>query len=206
MGDDDTLRRLSRKYRIVDGRRRGIPTTHARTRFRSRLEARWAMLFDAIGWRWEYEPFDVDGYVPDFAILGARPLLVEVKPVISIEEIAEHVEKVMRARRDTLIVGVSPLLPDPVWDSIDPASRLPGVLVQWSPGEGPSPMAWPAVARWHRCAAEGCGCASVHHSEGGWTSYPCGHYDGDRYLGVLPSVVLERAWADARNQTQWNPY
>ncbi len=36
--------------------------------FRSRLEARWAATFDLLGWRWEYEPFDLDGWVPDFRL------------------------------------------------------------------------------------------------------------------------------------------
>jgi hypothetical protein len=40
----------------------------------------------------------------------------------------------------------------------------------------------------------------------GWAGYPCGHYDGDRYLGEVSSSELQRQWADARNQTQWQPY
>lgn len=58
------------------------PTTYANARFRSRLEARWAAFFDLIGWRWEYEPADLDGWVPDFLLIwpsGTIP--VEVKPI-----------------------------------------------------------------------------------------------------------------------------
>ena len=58
------------------------PTRYRGTAFRSRLEARWAAFFDLAGWRWEYEPFDLKGWVPDFALIGAdSPVLVEVKPV-----------------------------------------------------------------------------------------------------------------------------
>lgn len=46
----------------------GIPTTHLGTRFRSRLEARWAEMFTMLEWRWTYEPFDLDGYIPDFVL------------------------------------------------------------------------------------------------------------------------------------------
>ena len=45
-----------------------IPTVYAGVRMRSRLEATWAAFFDLIGWRWSYEPIDLDGWIPDFAI------------------------------------------------------------------------------------------------------------------------------------------
>lgn len=58
------------------------PTTYRDTHFRSRLEARWAAFFDLAGWRWDYEPFDLDGWVPDFRLKGSNNnLLVEVKPI-----------------------------------------------------------------------------------------------------------------------------
>lgn len=53
---------------------KAIETKYKGYRFRSRLEARWAVFFDAMGWRWEYEPegFDMDGvyYLPDFKVFG----------------------------------------------------------------------------------------------------------------------------------------
>lgn len=62
------------------------PTLYRGTRFRSRLEARWAVFFDAIGREWVYEPKfpELSGlnYQPDFLLDG--PLegtsVVEVKP------------------------------------------------------------------------------------------------------------------------------
>jgi hypothetical protein len=63
-----------------------IPTEYNCTRFRSRLEARWAAWFDLVGWRWDYEPTDMHGWCPDFVIYGALGhIFVEVKP----EPIAE---------------------------------------------------------------------------------------------------------------------
>lgn len=50
--------------------------------FRSLSEARWAYLFDVLNFDWEYEPMELDGYIPDFIIdtrTGLRNLLVEVK-------------------------------------------------------------------------------------------------------------------------------
>ena len=50
-----------------------IETYYNGYRFRSRLEARWAVFFDALGVKWEYEPegFDLGGgiyYLPDFRV------------------------------------------------------------------------------------------------------------------------------------------
>lgn len=60
-----------------------IETRYHGHRFRSRLEARWAVFFDAFGVAWEYEPqgYDLGAlgyYLPDFIIAGR--VIVEVKP------------------------------------------------------------------------------------------------------------------------------
>ena len=52
---------------------KAIQTVYKGYKFRSRLEARWAVFFDSCGYDWEYEPegFDLgDGvyYLPDFRI------------------------------------------------------------------------------------------------------------------------------------------
>lgn len=60
---------------------KAIETTYKGCRFRSRLEARWAVFFDTLGVRWEYEPegFELPSgrYLPDFDL--AYGLWVEVK-------------------------------------------------------------------------------------------------------------------------------
>lgn len=71
----------------IEARIPAIETTYMGYRFRSRLEARWAVLFDAIGWSWEYEPEGFDfghgiRYLPDFRLQTEDgPLWIEVKPV-----------------------------------------------------------------------------------------------------------------------------
>lgn len=51
---------------------KAIETEYKGYRFRSRLEARWAVFFDACGFKWDYEPegFDINGikYLPDFCL------------------------------------------------------------------------------------------------------------------------------------------
>ena len=92
----------------------GIPTKYKGVQFRSRTEAKWAAFFDLIGWKWDYEPFDLDGWIPDFYIHGEKPLLIEVKAEMTYSPLLEHVPKIRAAKPqyDVLIVGAVPILED----------------------------------------------------------------------------------------------
>ncbi len=64
-----------------------IPTRYAGRLFRSRLEARWAVFFDAMKFKWDYEPegfvlSDGTHYLPDFRVTTpiGRVYWAEVKP------------------------------------------------------------------------------------------------------------------------------
>ena len=72
---------------------KAIETVYSGVRFRSRLEARWAVFFDALGIKWEYEPEgyelkDGTRYLPDFLVRwpsdipfdGRTRAYVEIKP------------------------------------------------------------------------------------------------------------------------------
>lgn len=90
-----------------------IPTLYNGIQFRSRLEAKWAAFFDALDWQWSYEPFDLDGWIPDFSINAARaPLgevLVEVKPIRALDlYVCDKIDRAAPGHA-VLIVGVSPL-------------------------------------------------------------------------------------------------
>lgn len=75
-----------------------IETVYNGYRFRSRLEARWAVFFDKIGIKYQYEPegYEVDlgdkviRYLPDF-YLPDQNIHAEVKP--SFEKLMEDSEK-----------------------------------------------------------------------------------------------------------------
>lgn len=65
---------------------KAIETSYNGYRFRSRLEARWAVFFDHIGLHWVYEPegFVLDGgvkYLPDFKITD-WDAYIEIKPTL----------------------------------------------------------------------------------------------------------------------------
>ena len=95
---------------------KAIETKYKGYRFRSRLEARWAVFFDAFPLKWEYEPegFDLgeDGYyLPDF-YLPEMDMWVEVKPdVLLINGERDKIEALARMtdKRVLLAVGVPAL-------------------------------------------------------------------------------------------------
>lgn len=62
---------------------RAIETQYKGYKFRSRLEARWAVFFDAVGFHWQYEPQGFSNgklaYLPDFFV-NELDMWLEVKP------------------------------------------------------------------------------------------------------------------------------
>ena len=60
-----------------------LETCHKGYVFRSRLEARVAILLDEFGWTWRYEPegfkTPYGNYLPDFEVLSPQPMWIEVK-------------------------------------------------------------------------------------------------------------------------------
>ncbi|PEP96673.1 hypothetical protein [Bacillus toyonensis] len=97
-----------------------IETIYKGYRFRSRLEARWAVFFDALGIKWEYEKegYDLGGlgyYLPDFFLknIGLRDdnhgLWVEIKPDRPNATEEEKMEKlVMGLKSDGIILIGNP--------------------------------------------------------------------------------------------------
>lgn len=72
---------------MKSGQIKAIETRYAGYKFRSRLEARWAVFFDALGAQWEYEKegFELGNgvrYLPDFwlPIVGAQPYPMGLPP------------------------------------------------------------------------------------------------------------------------------
>jgi hypothetical protein len=121
----------------------GIPTVYRDVQFRSRLEAKWAAFFDFLGWRWEYEPFDLAGWIPDFLLVDAG-VLVEVKPVQDFpRDIANEIVSVLPQDKEALIVGcVFPV--EHNWNGNSLSERMTvdspvGMPVGWMLGR---PMNW----------------------------------------------------------------
>lgn len=187
---------------MSDTVRRGIPTVYAGIEFRSRLEARWAAFFDEIGWRWSYEPFDADHYIPDFLIHGERSMLVEIKPFHAYEQWAPVIERVRSAVEghwygDILYVGVEPAAavePETGWGH-GALGMLDEYIGDLDGGydENGKPWAGGAAVLGH-CMT--CGTRGVFHA---WQSYavrPCGHHKGSDWM-------WRPAWANATNAVKW---
>jgi hypothetical protein len=183
-----------------------IPTVYKGIQFRSRLEARWAVFFDLLGWVWKYEPFDLEGWIPDFA-LGSKsePVLVEIKPVFDF-----HCDVALEINRtsftgEVLIIGCDihrdgrhhgySELPCIGWLRRETApgetpEEGPWELVPFGCFEHPGPYTEDPVVGF--CSANG----SWHNRVGvGSGKF---YYNSE----VVISKV-ERLWTQAGNLTQW---
>ena len=111
---------------------KAIETRYKGYRFRSRLEARWAVFFDALNVDWQYEPEGYQlasgWYLPDFYLPDMR-LWVEIKPLnvrASKEEHKKMCDLVgMTNLRGTILRG------DPYDNSFTEPSDRPG-FDDWS--------------------------------------------------------------------------
>ena len=186
-----------------------ITTTYDGIEYRSRLEARWAAFMKNIGWDIVYEPFDGDGYIPDVLVQGPSPMLVEVKPAVTLAEYEAAVPKAERGlaahwSHDILIVGASPVLSGRFGNSWGSTAGWLGEFGQWGDADtwpdGPEGWCWEA-ADWIRCT--NCGSHSIFHTVMTFSGRPCGCYNGDHYLGNAATSLLESFWADACNDVKW---
>ena len=179
-----------------------IRTEYKGISFRSRLEAKWARMFDFIGWRWEYEPMDLAGWIPDFLLVGTsgNSLLVEVKPILSMSEIEDPLrwkwEKALaesERESDVLVLGV--LGPGE-------SDQMGGYSMGWLGELQPGCELWFADAM-------------ISRDENGWDLYHpfgwfrhrlSGTHDGDHHLhppGPLAEEQFDKWWNEATNASQW---
>lgn len=165
-----------------------IPTVYKGIRFRSRLEARWAYIFDRFGWKWEYEPFDLQGYIPDFMVGFLSPTLFEIKPGTTIEELEAAGEKALNSGFDgpITILGATKALSE--------ADFTPIVGVQWVP----EIEAYDGVCLF-RCNV--CGKASLNHDSQSFACQVSGCYDGSNHVSHYKE--WDALWAEAQNHFQW---
>ena len=173
-----------------------ITTTYNGIEYRSRLEARWAAFMQNIGWDIIYEPFDGDGYIPDFLVQGERPFLVEVKPAVSLDEYQAPVDKAERGlaehwRHDIVVVGAS-------HTRATAGQALPraGWIGEYQPDEK---TWWWGDANWMLCMA--CQQICLRSEDYNWDMRPCGH-DHKQSL-YARADMLSKAWADACNDVKW---
>lgn len=175
-----------------------IPTTYAGVNFRSMLEARWAAMFDALKWDWGYEPFELDGYIPDFTIRWlTNDVLVEVKPARCFDDLTTH-EALRKINRSgwtgpALLLGA---YPDLHGNGVTPNGyTIFGHLTRDDD--------WDTDASLIKCLH--CGQLTLNTWTGNFTCINCGHHDGDHHFHRINSENVKLLWRKAGNSVQWRP-
>jgi hypothetical protein len=175
---------------MASPRRHGIPTMYAGYRMRSLLEARWASFFTELGWAWEYEIFELEGFIPDFLVYtgNRKQILFDVKPDTYPDQ--ETVRKISRAVSPH--VGAYRAIitrPAPVERFKNHASIgwevIPGGTVDEIALIKP-PMA-------------GYGLSSIH---GYWADF-MSPASGSDIWGTAPYADVEALWRASANEVQW---
>ena len=176
-----------------------IPTRYNGIQFRSRLEAKWAAFFDLLEWQYEYEPIDLDGYIPDFILTSFKqPLLVEVKPVLQFNEFIQYADKLERCgwKKEMLIVGATIAfnLRYTTFHAI-PIGLLAEMGGTWG-----SECFWDSGClfwcnNWHY---------GLIHDTASFHCRVCGLYNGGALPGEeLSKVYVRNEWCKAGNEVQW---
>lgn len=163
-----------------------IPTKYKGRNFRSRLEAKWAAFFDLCEWKYEYEPLDLNGWFPDFALYGDKGnmILVEVKPVTKFpDDVAQRIQVAASGfGSELLILGQGPFRSDSnYW------------CIGWLNEDGWEEANWGV---W-----KGSRTAGFCHSINSFEDRMSGIHDGDHFDTEM--INPETIWANAGNIVQW---
>lgn len=119
-----------------------IETEYKGYRFRSRLEARWAIFFEELGLDWGYEEQgytlkDGTKYLPDFRV-GQRPLFVEVKGPTPTEREIKKCDLLAQPKNWVLLVSGPPRYIEDDYKGVRCNGYLKGYeLWYWQQGWGP---------------------------------------------------------------------
>lgn len=188
----------------------GKPTTYKGINFRSRLEARWAAMFDLLEWPWEYEPEAPGAYIPDFALHGSKGnrVFVEVKPlVIYLEQRRAIIDKARRSIGDAdLLIVVDGLVPGNEADLS--LGFIPDELgcVDWETGINPmnaddNAILFQPGRRHHGLEYDYAG------DYGYWGGRLTKAYDGNSLFQstIVGKLDLLALWSRAGNAIQWKP-
>lgn len=185
---------------------KAIPTTHNGTKYRSRLEARWGAFFDLLGWQVQYEPFDLDGWAPDFLIDEASKVLVEVKPCLApavMEAFLDVTSRYHAADYDGEALAINGVYYEAVVVGSTLATAYGGyVLGKFNDDEDAVMNIWKGSESKAKNPLKRIGfCNSVQSFQDRIT----GCYDGGSYGLIDAKAAIRELWAEAGNQVQWKP-
>ena len=179
-----------------------IETVYRGYEFRSRLEAKWAAFFDLCDWTWAYEPVDLNGWIPDFA-LGEHPVYVEVKPFFENAEWDDQLRDIERAKPDHAVVCLG--ADATWWSKTDLESPQIGWII-----ESLDDLNY--VEALHFGISEGNGKLGLYPPDGTWQNaiwkFSGEHTHKQSRVELSKDEVeflLVRAWARACNISKWIP-
>lgn len=150
-----------------------------------------------MGWQWQYEPLDLNGYIPDFILLFHKPMLVEVKPELYLKDLHKHCKRIEDSGWDSeaLIVGTDTF-------SSNCGDAAIGIVCEHvKPASGLGAHWW-STALFHVCRK--CKSWSFHHEDGGWNCRVSGCASGDHYIDNVDPEKLRRLFAEASRVVQYN--
>ena len=163
---------------------KAIETNYKGYRFRSRLEARWAIFFDTLKIKYIYEPegFELsDGtmYLPDFYLPESKTF-AEVKGIMN--EVDQHKIDQFRDDSNVNVVVLNADFSFEASESYYPEKYLPEC----------------GCSYFAQCCV--CGCYYFLGHSYGWICPGCGHYDGNNGFYMLAhSMRMD----DGARETTW---
>jgi hypothetical protein len=117
---------------------RPLPTKYKEHLFRSKLEAKAAAWLGSHGWHWIYEPdtlvYRGVRYTPDF-YLPEIDTLVEVKPVIAIDEFARVEKLIQELQKPCVILSADDngeIVMLKLWNYTGPCGNATGLPNDWA--------------------------------------------------------------------------
>jgi hypothetical protein len=183
----------------IDYTIKAIETNYKGFTFRSRLEARWAAMFDLLGWNWDYEPSDFNGWMPDFILFGkTKRIYVEVKPVVRFPIDVSKKMQDSGCENEMLIVGQVCPLPECPEEFAEDDNELGWIVYPYSEDDQLS-GGWDR-ARFGIWSLKNIGYCSVNHQ---WNDRISGEYSGNAFSG-LAKAEIKRMWGEAHLATRWN--
>jgi len=183
----------------IEYTRTAYPTLYNGRQYRSRLEAKWAAFFARLGWQFEYEPFDLGSWSPDFLLRGTPlPILVEVKPITDFnEEVAGRMRAAVKnagIEAELLLVGVDPFIapqpdePDDAWLGWLDHADFPGERGGFAACLGVTPPS---------------GGIDFCHCHGSYHGRMTNAHDGTHYIDPWALNRAKPLWDAACNAVQW---
>lgn len=163
-----------------------IETEYNGYRFRSRLEARWAVFFDALGIKYIYEPegfifSDGTKYLPDFYLPDANEFF-EVKGIM--DDIDRHkIEMLVTESKKPVAIGYS----DFTFEATDDFGEYifdSSCYDSWL------------------CRCKRCKHLYFLGSHGSWTCPSCGYHDGDNGFDIILEGDVTSRWNNPEGQAK----